>query len=248
MQRDSGQARTARRVPCAAPSRRASCSRRTTAPMCGARAADSSPCDRCRRPSSWWHQEESYRAGRYAEIASAVPVRTAIARDRLQRLRPLAPAGAGDVGAGEASGGYRGALSTFQGCRDYGPRFCGRPGTHAASKSPVTSGIPAVFETIGKHASRWYFSDYGGGTIPRRDRARSGWALDCRSRGASRCDGIGATREEALAKAEELALRAIEKPDLHSHTAKGVRTPSCPTQRAARQALCARHALVGRDA
>jgi hypothetical protein len=47
------------------------------------------------------HHEESYRAGRYAEIASAVPVRTALARDRLQRLRPLAPAGAGDVGAGE---------------------------------------------------------------------------------------------------------------------------------------------------
>jgi hypothetical protein len=94
------------------------------------------------------HHEESYRAGRYAEIASAVPVRTALARDRLQRLRPLAPAGAGDVGQGRASGGYKSALSTFQGCRDYGPRFCGRPGIHAASKSPVTSGIPAVFETI----------------------------------------------------------------------------------------------------
>ena len=56
---DSGQARTARRVPCAAPSRRASCSRRTTAPMCGARAADSSPCDRCRPPSSWWRTMRS---------------------------------------------------------------------------------------------------------------------------------------------------------------------------------------------
>ena len=46
------------------------------------------------------HYEESYRAGRYAEFASAVPVRTAIARDRLERLRPLAPDGPWlDVGA-----------------------------------------------------------------------------------------------------------------------------------------------------
>jgi len=46
------------------------------------------------------HYEESYRAGRYSDFASAVPVRTAIAQDRLERLRPLAPRGPWlDVGA-----------------------------------------------------------------------------------------------------------------------------------------------------
>jgi 2-polyprenyl-3-methyl-5-hydroxy-6-metoxy-1,4-benzoquinol methylase len=50
------------------------------------------------------HNEESYRAGRYAEFASAMPVRVAIARDRLQRLRPLAPDGPWlDVGASTGS-------------------------------------------------------------------------------------------------------------------------------------------------
>lgn len=46
------------------------------------------------------HHEESYRGGRYAGFASAVSVRTAIARDRMRRLRPLAPPGPWlDVGA-----------------------------------------------------------------------------------------------------------------------------------------------------
>src|SRR4029450_12049896 len=46
------------------------------------------------------HHEESYRAGRYADFASAVEVRVAIARDRLQPIRPLAPGGPClDIGA-----------------------------------------------------------------------------------------------------------------------------------------------------
>ena len=44
---------------------------------------------------------------------SAPTVACAIDRD--------APREPGTSGQGEASGGYRGALSTFQGCRDYGP-------------------------------------------------------------------------------------------------------------------------------
>src|SRR5262249_41773029 len=46
------------------------------------------------------HHEESYREGRHAGFASAVPVRVAIARDRLQRLYPLAARGPWlDIGA-----------------------------------------------------------------------------------------------------------------------------------------------------
>jgi SAM-dependent methyltransferase len=46
------------------------------------------------------HHESSYRDGRYAGFAAAETVRAAIARDRLTRLAPLAPAGPWlDVGA-----------------------------------------------------------------------------------------------------------------------------------------------------
>jgi hypothetical protein len=84
-------------------------------PMCGARAADLSPCDRCRRPSSCGAPEESYRAGRYTEIASAVPVRTAIARIGCSgsgRWRPREP---GTSGQGRASGGLRDASQQSDG-------------------------------------------------------------------------------------------------------------------------------------
>lgn len=47
------------------------------------------------------HHDASYAEGQYAEYAAAVKLREAIARDRLRRLRPLAPAGPWlDVGAG----------------------------------------------------------------------------------------------------------------------------------------------------